>query len=311
MPRKLTVDEFIKKAKTVWGNVYDYSLVEYQGTDIPVKIICNKHGIFEMTPHHHITDKRGCSKCQIVQDKDTFIEKAKELYDNKYDYSEVIYHDSRDKVKIICPLHGSFYQRASSHLAGNQCPECGKAIMGEKHHKSQEQFIADCRAIHGDTYDLSKIKYEHVLTPIEVICHKHGSFFSLPTNFIRGTGCPICKESALETQVRNLLDKNKINYISQAKFDWLRFDYPQSIDFYLPDKNIGIECQGGQHFYIGTFNSNRTDLKYQKDRDDNKRKLCEENGVKLLYYTKESKSAQKTVPYECIDSLRELLKQIS
>ena len=116
MPRKLTVDEFIKKAKTVWGNIYDYSLVEYQGTDIPLKIICNKNGIFEMTPHHHITDKRGCLKCKMVQDKDTFIEKAKELYGDK---SEVIYHDSRDKVKIICPLHGNFYQRASSHLSYN------------------------------------------------------------------------------------------------------------------------------------------------------------------------------------------------
>ena len=99
-------------------------------------------------------------------------------------------------------------------------------------------------------------------------------------------------------------------YIPQAKFDWLRYDYPQSIDFYLPDKNIGIECQGGQHFYIGTFSSGRSDLKYQKDRDDNKRKLCEKNGVKLLFYTRESKSAQKTVPYKCIDSLQELLKQI-
>ena len=310
MPRKLTTTDFINKANNVWGNKYDYSLVDYQGTDVPVKIICNKHGIFEMTPHHHISDKRGCSKCSMVQDTETFIEKAKELYGDKYNYSEVLYSDSREKIKIICPFHGVFYQRASSHLAGTQCPECGKIIMGEKHQKSQEQFIRDCKAMHGDTYDLSKVKYESVLKPIEVICKKHGSFYTLPTNFIRGTGCPVCKESVLETQVRKLLDDNHIKYIPQAKFDWLRYDYPQSIDFYLPDKNIGIECQGGQHFYIGTFSSSRSDLKYQKDRDDNKRKLCEKNGVKLLFYTRESKSAQKTVPYKCIDSLQELLKQI-
>lgn len=116
MPRKLTTTDFINKANNVWCNKYDYSLVDYQGTDVPVKIICKKHGVFEMTPHHHISDKRGCSKCSVVQDIETFIEKAKELYGDKYDYSEVLYNDSREKVKIICPFHGAFCQRASSHL---------------------------------------------------------------------------------------------------------------------------------------------------------------------------------------------------
>lgn len=311
MPAKLTTEQFITKAKSVWGNIYDYSLVEYQGTDIPVKIICPKHGVFNMTPHHHITGHRGCLKCLQVTDTEGFIERAKEVHGDKYDYSESQYIDSLTKIKIICPVHGAFYQRPSSHLDGTGCPECGKQVMGDKHHKSQEQFIAECKSVHGEKYDLSEVDYKHVSVPIKVICREHGAFYPLPYNFLRGTGCPICKESMLENQVRNLLEKHKINYIPQAKFDWLRFDYPQSIDFYLPDKNIGIECQGGQHFYIGDFKNGRTDLKYQKDRDDNKRKLCEDNGLKLLFYTKESKAAQKTVPYPCIDTLNELLKQIS
>lgn len=77
MSRKLTTADFISKANAVWHDEYDYSLADYQGTDVPIKIICKKHGIFEITPHHHISGKRRCSKCSVVQDTETFIEKQK------------------------------------------------------------------------------------------------------------------------------------------------------------------------------------------------------------------------------------------
>ena len=53
-----------------------------------------------------------------------FKEKAKQLHNDKYDYSNVVYVNSRSKVTIICPKHGSFEQRVSSHLLGNGCPKC-------------------------------------------------------------------------------------------------------------------------------------------------------------------------------------------
>lgn len=62
MPKKKTKEEFIKDARKVHGDKYDYSKVEYVGSKIKVCIICPKHGEFWQTPSHHFEGK-GCPKC--------------------------------------------------------------------------------------------------------------------------------------------------------------------------------------------------------------------------------------------------------
>ncbi len=57
-----------------------------------------------------------------------FIEKAKKVHGNKYNYSKVEYIKSGLKVCIICPEHGEFWQIANAHLQGQGCPECAKEI---------------------------------------------------------------------------------------------------------------------------------------------------------------------------------------
>lgn len=77
------------------------------------------------------------------------------------------------------------------------------------------------------------------------------------------------------------LDEHSITYDYQKRFDWLGL---QSLDFYLPDYNVGIECQGIQHFKpIERFGGENSFIECQK-RDKKKKKLCEKHGVKLLYY---------------------------
>ena len=55
-----------------------------------------------------------------------FIEKARLIHGNKYDYSLVDYKHSRIKVTIICPIHGKFDQNPSGHLSKNECDKCGR-----------------------------------------------------------------------------------------------------------------------------------------------------------------------------------------
>ena len=124
--QKLTKDEFIRRAKEVHGNKYDYSKVKYISYHTKVEIICKKHGEFWQSPAHHLR-KGGCPKC-VGRNKTTeeFIEQAKEVHENKYDYSNVMYTRSEKKVCIICPEHGEFWQTPHKHLSGSGCPECGK-----------------------------------------------------------------------------------------------------------------------------------------------------------------------------------------
>lgn len=56
---------------------------------------------------------------------ESFIERAKTIHNNKYDYSKVEYKDCHTPVCIICPIHGEFWQKAYMHLDGNGCKECG------------------------------------------------------------------------------------------------------------------------------------------------------------------------------------------
>lgn len=61
MAKALTTEEFIQKAKVVHGEKYDYSQVEYATKNIPVVIICPKHGPFKTKPSTHM--KSGCVDC--------------------------------------------------------------------------------------------------------------------------------------------------------------------------------------------------------------------------------------------------------
>ena len=130
--KKSTTKEFIKKAKKIHGDKYDYSLVDYVNSDIKVKIICPKHGIFEQLSSNHYLSKHGCPECYKV-DQESFIKRSNIIHDNKYNYSSVNFVNLDSKVKIICPKHGIFEQTPSCHLGDRGCPMC--------HESKGEEFI--------------------------------------------------------------------------------------------------------------------------------------------------------------------------
>jgi hypothetical protein len=125
MGKRKTTEEFIKMAKSIHGDGYDYSLVEYKNNKTKVKIICHEHGIFEQKPIHHLRG-HGCHECGDKRlTTKQFIEKAKSIHKDKYDYSLVEYKNNKTKVRIICPEHGAFEQRPNDHLRGRGCSKCG------------------------------------------------------------------------------------------------------------------------------------------------------------------------------------------
>ena len=79
-----------------------------------------------------------------------------------------------------------------------------------------------------------------------------------------------------------------------------------SLDFYLPDYNTAIECQGIQHFNCVSFFGGASFLEETKRRDNKKRILCKENGINLLYYS----DLNIDFPYEVITNINDLLKEI-
>ena len=157
MKQTLTTEQFIEKAKQIHGNKYDYSKVEYVNNHTKVCIICPEHGEFWQTPHKHTISKHGCPACggSIILNNKTFIEKARKIHGDKYDYSQVNYINNRKKVCIICNKknkngikHGEFWQEASSHLQGVGCPKCSVIVSD-----NEKEIVEYCKMLTNDVIE--------------------------------------------------------------------------------------------------------------------------------------------------------------
>ena len=282
MPKKLTKEEFIKKANKKHDSKYDYNKVEYKNNSTKVCIICPEHGEFWQTPNSHLNGV-SCPKCggTCVLTKEEWVAFANEIHKGKYDYSKVEYVNAKTKVCIICKDHGEFWQEASSHTQGCGCPICGQITVIDSKRSSKEEFIKRANEKHGDKYNYSKVDYVNNQAKVCIICPEHGEFWQTPNSHLNGVGCPKCNLSHLERSVMNYLDNIGITYDYQKRFKWLG---RQSLDFYLPDYNVGIECQGEQHFFPIEYFGGDKEFKKVLERDKRKKTLCEKHGVKLLYF---------------------------
>lgn len=297
MPKRLTKSEFIKKAVSVHGKKYDYSLIEYKNNSTMVIIKCPIHGNFYQTPHKHLLG-HGCPLCggTTLLTNEEFISKARTIHGDKYDYSNVEYINAKEKVRIICPEHGEFLQNPNNHLQGQGCPKCGH--NGSWRKGNTDLFIDKSKKIHTNKYDYSKTTYVNNRLKVCIICPEHGEFWQVPAYHLSGNGCPKCKASWLEREIVSYLNEHSIKYEYEKRFSWLG---KKSLDFYLPEYNAAIECQGIQHFspvryFGGTKKYNATVA-----RDISKQMSCVENGVTLYYYTHENFEGEAI--YNDIDSL--------
>jgi hypothetical protein len=127
--RRLVTDEFLRRAREVHGDRYEYSQVQCVDSKSKVTIGCRKHGAFNQSAGEHLAGK-GCRKCGTEesserqrQSLDDFIHRAREVHGDKFDYALVEYASARLKVRIVCPIHGVFEQTPGSHLKQG-CRKC-------------------------------------------------------------------------------------------------------------------------------------------------------------------------------------------
>jgi len=200
--KRKSQEEAINGFIAVHGNLYDYSMVNYLGSTIKVKIICPIHGEFEQTPANHLQGQ-GCPECgrdkvcaSHTKNLDDLIEKSNIIHDYKYDYSLVEYTRTKDKVSIKCPIHGVFHQRFDDHITrGQGCPECGNIKSANSQRSNTDEFVRKAKLVWGNTYDYSLVEYHNRNTKVIIICNIHGEFQQTPNTHCRGSGCPKCTQS--------------------------------------------------------------------------------------------------------------------
>ena len=233
MPKRLTTEEFIERAKKVHGEKYDYSKVKYINTDTKVCIICPEHGEFWQTPDNHLQG-RGCYICGkekvgILNSSNVidFIIKAKEIHGNKYDYSKVNYKNNRTKVRIMCPEHGEFQQTPAGHLSGRGCPICRYISSGNKQTSNTKQFIEKAHEVHGNKYDYSKVEYVKNHIKVCITCPEHGEWWQTPSGHLSGRGCPVCRNNTISKKRTSNTEKfiEKAILVHGDKYDYTKVEY--------------------------------------------------------------------------------------
>ncbi len=281
--KKLDNKTFIQRAKEKHGEKYTYNKVNYINYDTIVKITCPYHGDFEQTPHNHLNG-RGCLDCSGTKKKTTpeFIQQAKEKHGEKYIYDKLEYINNATEVKIICLVHGEFYQAPTSHLHGHGCDKCGGGYK-----LSTEEFIEKSKKIHGNKYDYRNTEYVDAKKEVKIICSIHGEFYQRPDHhYLSGSGCYKCKMSKGEREVENVLKKIKIKYNCQHKFDDCLYKQKLPFDFVIFINNkIGlIEYQGEQHYKQVDFGGNNANSTLEENirRDRIKADYAKRKEIPLL-----------------------------
>ena len=272
--------QVINDFKSIHGDIYDYSLMVYNGSKNNIKIICKYHGIFEQRPVHHLRGS-GCPHCSKNKKYTniTFKLKSNIIHNNLYDYSLVDYKNAHTNVKIICSKHGIFEQTPQNHIIKQTgCPFC----YNENRTLEQSDVLLKFNLIHNNYYDYSQVNYMNNMTKVKIICPKHGVFRQTPAKHLLGQGCPICRESKGEKEIRTFLENNNIKYINQKYFKGCKYKRNLKFDFYLPDYNTCIEYDGKQHFIINEFFDKKEDFETRIKRDQIKNKYCKNNNIQLI-----------------------------
>jgi len=275
-----TNDEFIKRAKEIHGERYDYSKVNYINNHTKVCIICPEHGEFWQTPHHHLQG-HGCPKCKAKKTslskrltQKEFITKCVKIYGDKYDYSKVKYVNTYTPVILICKEHGQFIKKPIYFLQGHGCPKCSLKHYAQFKTNTTEDFIEKANIVHNYEYDYSRTKYIGSKNKVCIVCHKHGEFWQSADKHLMGQGCPKCAISIsnCEQEISEFL-KTKTNVeIIERRKDIIP---PYELDIYIPEKKVAIEYNG----LIWHSEKFKEDRNYHL----NKTIECEKQGIRLIH----------------------------
>lgn len=329
MPKKKTTEQFIEEAKEVHGNNYIYDEVTYNGRKKEVYIICPKHGGFWQRPDKHLIG-HGCPECaQESRNKIRTIPLFKRLEFIKESClrknlsflgfcnrngEPCEYDNYTTHLRLKCNVCGHEWTSTNYDNFLHKDTKCVRCQANKRNdfnaHSAEDAIKSINRRLNKDVSflyfcDTDGKSIEYVRGKnirIKLKCNKCQQEW-ITTFFTPNQSCPLCYGFKLEHQIMSFLEENKIHYNLHKHFPWLS---KLSVDFFLPQYNTAIECQGKQHFSVVEWFGGEKEFKKIIERDERKRKLCEENGIKLLYYS----NLGIDYPYKVYEDKEELLKEI-
>jgi hypothetical protein len=218
--KKLTTEQFIKKAISKHGDKYSYEKTEYINAVTKLIVTCRVHGDFLVGTNNHLEVDGGCVPCALIKsslkyrkDQDTFIEQAIKIHGDKYSYDQVEYVNTHTKVKIVCKRHGVFEQTPNKHISKKQqgCKKCKVFKDTEEYFKEmRDKFVEKSLIVYKGFYSYENFIYKDSRIKSYVTCPVHGDFLITVSSHIRGSGCVKCANL-----IRNFFTKT--SFINNSK----------------------------------------------------------------------------------------------
>lgn len=314
--RRKHTPEQIKKQVIKRCKELNYSFLGFVGEyksrkDTKLKLHCNKCGAeWETTTvENFLKNDRGSHSCgrknptemPSVYNVEKQIKKIKERLSGSslefVSFNENGYVGTvKTKIVVHCNICGEndiiTYHNLMRNIDGGviKCQKCqfnGKTpneeAIGKIKHKCEllgYEFLG---------FDNPQNRYDGKDTRLILKCLKCGYTWktTIYANFINLTiKCRGCTNNwHLERTVECYLKDAGISYEIQKRFEWLKNKINMTLDFFLPEYDIAIECQGRQHFIPVDKFGGQEGFEDTKLRDTLKKKLCEDHGIKILYFT--------------------------
>lgn len=212
--KKLTTDEWVEMARETHGDKYDYSLVKYEHSKGPVKIVCPEHGVFEQRPSNHVSMGRGCPQCGKEEARN--LNKLKRLSHDSHcsaihnvNKSVQILEEIktvRIPVKVMClNCNNVWTARPKDLKSGQGCPACASAST-LKFSRAKETFSQKVREVHGDRIDLNDFEYKGSKNAGIAKCTECGNVWrTTPNRILKGCGCPQCAKTGFLSHKKGYL----------------------------------------------------------------------------------------------------------
>jgi very-short-patch-repair endonuclease len=208
---------------------YDDNQILLNGNRTKIKIICPTHGEFYQILSHH-SQGVGCPQCsyEIIGEKNSktyeyHIIICKKVHGNFYSYPDYqIIKNNKTKIKIMCPVHGEFYQMLSEHQSGKGCSKCNES----KGEKKIRIFLENNNIKYESQYKFENcknkcmLKYDFYIPTLNVCIEYDGEFHFHPARYSKNKEKMINK---LNETIKN--DKIKNEFCMDNNIPLLRIPY--------------------------------------------------------------------------------------
>jgi very-short-patch-repair endonuclease len=287
LSKKMSLNEFKKQCNKKYNNRFNYDDIVFNLLTDKINLICPDHGPFQTRASTHMHRGSGCYKCGMKNASllrktplHEFKEHCSKKYNNRFNYDNVVFDYTKDKINLICPDHGPFQTIVSTHMhRGSGCNKCAFFSTSVRCKKTQEEVIEGFRNIHGNTFSYSKVEYKDTHSPVIIICLHHGEFKISPCHHLRGTGCSNCKNKT-EGKLKIFLEENLLFEIeTQFKLEECKRITYLPFDFCIEELKIIIELDGDQHFVQV---SNWSSPEYTQLKDKYKMQKALNNGYTII-----------------------------